>query len=114
MHTTDRLTANRETIATVQATRGLTASERNVAGPAVADAREASRNGWTITYLDAYAMAVVDTDGDTVTAEYSRASNGVLEAHVTIGGNRRQIIRRNGVTLRQQVQSLIGWTAPTN
>ncbi|UTN91452.1 hypothetical protein SEA_OUTIS_89 [Gordonia phage Outis] len=109
---TNRLAANREIIARVQASRGLTASERLVAGPAVADAREASRNGWTITYLDAYALAVVDPDGDTVTAQYSQASNGVVEAHVTIGGNTRQITRRNGVTLREQVQALIGWYPP--
>lgn len=114
MHTTDRLTANREIIAAVQATRGLTASERTVAGPAVADAREASRNGWTIVDLTPYTMTLTDVDGDHVSASYSAASNGVLYAELSIGGNTRQITRRNGVTLREQVQSLIGWTAPTN
>ncbi|AVD99831.1 hypothetical protein SEA_FLAPPER_88 [Gordonia phage Flapper] len=103
----DRIAANLETIARVQADAGLTAKERNVAGPAVMDAREASRNGWTITHLSPYALAVVDADGDTLTAEYIRATNGVLTAHMTIGGRRRQIAHKRDYSLREQVRSII-------
>ncbi|AYD83284.1 hypothetical protein KNU14_gp92 [Gordonia phage Buggaboo] len=113
--TLNRLAANRETIARVQASRGLTVSERLVAGPAVADAREASRNGWTITYLDPYALAVVDArDGFTVTAQYSRASNGVTFAETSHCGNTRQVGRRNGVTLREQLRTILAPITPAS
>ncbi|WGH20874.1 hypothetical protein QLT00_gp91 [Gordonia phage Commandaria] len=108
--TNNRLTHNRDAIARVQSAHGLTPSGRTVAGPAVADARIASRNGWTITMLTPYALAVADPEGFTVTAEYSSASNGVTFAQTSHHGNRCQIGRRNGVTLREAVRGIIGET----
>lgn len=107
MTSTDTRQNNRALIADVQASRDLAAGHRNVAGPAVADARIADRNGWTIDTLAPYALTATDADGDTLTVEYSRASNGVLSATFTIDGETRSIGIRNGVTLRERVRIIL-------
>lgn len=105
---TDRIRQNNyDMIADVQASRGLPVGHRNVAGPAVVDARTADRNGWSINQLSPYALTVTDTDGDTLTVEYSRGSNGVVSAVYAVDGDPRPITPRNGVTLRERVRIIL-------
>ncbi|AXQ61408.1 hypothetical protein SEA_MARIETTA_89 [Gordonia phage Marietta] len=94
---------NRNMIAAVQSTKGLSAGARLAAGPAVVDARIADRNGWIIVELSPYALTVRDVEGFELHAEYSTASNGVTRAWTRDGDRMSNFARSSHYTLRERV-----------